>query len=776
MAEYSVTYREESSFAKLQRILWRRWLVAVAASATVFAGAAAYTFTRTHIYESSTSLLVDINANRTGDVQGKSDRFINRDRVNVATEIAILRSLPLIETAVSNLRAAQSVPIPPDFVAQVSNNLAIRQENDAMVLWLMYRDPDRTRVPQVLRALTDAYNEYKLKDLRSQTTYAIQTIQAKVPQLRKKLDRSALAITQFRKKNGITDPDTYAASVYAMKQALGQKEQELEMKAIEAEKKYGELQKQFGNPTDVAVDRAILAQDTTYQNLVKQFQAAEIDYFMARTRYQEAHPSVRVLRDKRDRLYSLLQAQVESTLGGRAASVGVITDGESDIRQTLANQLFETKVAIAVQAAQLESVRRASEQVTAAFAQIPQLQQTYTELQRQFSFDSSLYTKFAERLEELRLAESQESPSWRLLDRPILPEYPAEPNILLNLVLGGVGGVLLALALVLLLERNERRIQEVDEIKELTDIPLLGTIPKLKTSPFYTNSTGRHADESQESISNAVANIVSNYQHAAFVESLRSLAINLRYLDVNRSIKSIAFTSALPAEGKSTLIYNLGCILAELDYRVLVVDADLRRPTIHKLAGLSNGLGLSTAIATNHAWREIVRTLSLQNSLDVLTSGPVPPNPLVLLESAKMTNLMQAWEDEYDYVLFDTPPIVGLADAQSLAAKVDAVVMVAAIQKSTRVAIARTVEILTKRHARIAGILINMCDRHDSGDYYTDYHSYYTESPIDRIDRFDGEESVDRFEGSEIKPSIALPQARDVEPGEDTGIVTEIDR
>jgi hypothetical protein len=69
-----------------------------------------------------------------------------------------------------------------------------------------------------------------------------------------------------------------------------------------------------------------------------------------------------------------------------------------------------------------------------------------------------------------------------------------------------------------------------------------------------------------------------------------------------------------------------------------------------------------------------------------------------------------------------------------------------------------------------------MCDRHDSGDYYTDYHSYYTESPIDRIDRFDGEESVDRFEGSEIKPSIALPQARDVEPGEDTGIVTEIDR
>jgi capsular exopolysaccharide synthesis family protein len=746
MAEYSVAYREEGSFFKLKRLLRRRWPAALAASVTVFAGVAAYTFTRPSLYESSTSILVDINATKVSDSQNKGTNKSDRDLVNVPTEIAILRSLPLIESAVSRLRDTHATPVPADFVTQVANRLAVRQENDAMVLRLTYRDSDRQRVPQVLRALTDAYSDYKLKDKRSAISHAIQTINAKVPQLKKKLDKSASAIAQFRKKNNISDPDTYAASVYEMKQGLERQEQELKIKIAESEKKFGELKQQVGSPTDVAVDKAILAQDTTYQNLSKQFQEAEINYYMGLTQYKEAHPAVRVLKDKRDRLYSLLQAQVQATLGSRSASVGVITDGNSDFRQTLASQLFETQTAIAVQNAQLDSVRLAGQQVTVAFAQIPQLQQTYTELQSQYAFNSSLFVKFSERLEELRLEESQEIPSWRLLDRPSLPEYPTEPNILLNLLLGGVGGVLLALAIVLILERSERRLREVDEVRELTDIPLLGTIPKIKTSPIYANNSDASPSEG----------IVPNYEHFAFMESLRSLAINLRYLNLTRDsdrdldrdseqpVKSIAFTSAVPAEGKSTLVYNLGCVLAELNYKVLVVDADLRRPTIHKLARLSNGLGLSTAIATNLAWQQIVRSADFNNSLDLLTSGPIPPNPLVLLESAKMSSLMQAWQEHYDYVLVDTPPIVGIADAQSLAAKVDAVVLVAAIQKSTRSAIARTVEILTNRHAHIAGILINMCDRQDSNNYYPDYTSYYSESSLDGVAT------------AEIEPSLPL--------------------
>ncbi len=726
MVENSVTYGQvdkASSFNRWLRSIRRRLPAILAASTTVFAGVAVYTFTRPSVYESSTALLFTQHTNSVANSIslsappnkfGKSNQS-DGDRINLSTEIAILQSLPLIEATVTKLKSTQAIPIPANFAAQIARNLSVKQENDAMVLRLTYRDSDRHRAQQVLSTLTETYGEYNLKDQRAQTSHAIQLLQAKIPQLRKKLDKSALAVTQFRKKHHISDPDTYAASVYEMKQTLEQQEQELKAKIAEVETKYNELQKQVGNSTDVAIDKAILAQDTTYQNLVKQFQDAEINYFMELTKYRETHPAMRALKGKRDRLYSLMQAQIESALGSRAESVGVLTEGTSEIRQTLATQLFEAQTAIAMQTAQLDNVRLAKQQVSLAFAQIPQLQQTYTELQRQFSFNSSLFTKFSERLEELRIADAQEIPSWRLLERPLLPEYTVEPNVLLNLLLGGFGGVAFGLAIAQMLERSDRRLRDLDEFRALINLPLLGTVPKLKA--LQANSFDR-------------AKVVPSSDYTVFMESLRSLAINLRYSDGDRNVKSIAFTSAIPSEGKSTLIYHLGCVLAELEHNVLLVDADLRRPTIHKLAGLHNSAGLSTAIATNLDWREILQTVGLHNSLDELTTVPIPPNPLVLLESAKMTKLMQAWQETYDYVLIDTPPIVGIVDAQSLAAKVDTVVVVAAMHRSTRSAIARALEILASRHANIAGILVNMVARRDSNEYYTDYQSYYSESSL----------------------------------------------
>lgn len=744
MTENSVTYGQVdkvSNFKRWLRSLPRRLPFILAASTTVFAGVAAYTFTRPSVYESSTSILFtqqtsnianSVSASTAPNKFGKPD-LNDGDRINLSTEISILQSLPLIESAVAKLRSSKTIPIPANFATQIANNLAVTQENDAMVLRLTYRDSDRHRAQQVLSTLTETYGEQNLKDKRAQTSNAIQLLQSKIPKLRQKLDKSAQAVTLFRKKNQISDPDTYAASVYEMKQTLEQQEQELKVKITEVETKYKELQKQVGNSTSVAVDKAILAQDTTYQNLIKQFQDAEITYYTELTKYRETHPAMRALKGKRDRLYSLMQAQIESVLGSKAESVGVLTEGTSEIRQSLATQLFESQTAIAMQTAQLDNVRLAKQQVSLAFAQIPQLQQTYTELQRQFSFNSSLFTKFSERLEELSIENAQEIPTWRLLERPLLPEYTVEPNLLLNLLLGGFGGIALALAIAQMLERSDRRLRDLDQFRELINMPLLGTVPKLKALQSNTFDSDK---------------VTPSYEYSVFTESLRSLAINLRYSDSesDRRIKSIAFTSAIPSEGKSTLIYHLGCVLAELDHKVLLVDADLRRPTIHKLASLQNSSGLSTAIATNHNWRELLQTVGLHRSLDVLTSGPIPPNPLLLLESAKMANLMQAWQQAYDYVLIDTPPIVGIVDAQSLASKVDTVVVVAAMHKSPRSAIARALEILASRHANIAGILVNMVSRRDSNEYYTDYQSYYSESTLLQVP----------VSESELEPSLPM--------------------
>ncbi len=713
MAEYYVNYSSQLdgtlTLARLFRILRKRWPIVAAIASTCLTGSIVYTHTRTPLYQSSASLLIDNATVPVAEVRTAGDS-VPRE-INLATEIAILTSRPLLETALANVKDATGKPLPPGFAGHVVANLSISQEKGARVLRLSYRDPDPRRAQAILASLAKTYAEYSLTSQRSQSSNAIRFIETKLPRLKQQLDRSAQAVAQFRKQYNITDPDTYAASVYGMKQRLEEELQAIEIQMAQTERRLQEVERQIGRSADVALGKAILAQDTTYQSLVRQFQETETNYFLERTRFQESHPTVQALKDRRDRLYGLMQVQAETILGASARIVGVPTEGGSAIKQNLATQLFETQTLLAVQSAQVDSARRARREVLAAFAQIPQLQLSYTELQRQLGLNSSLYNRLSEKLEDLRIAEAQEISPWRILDPPFLPAVPIYPRPSRNYLLGAAIGLLLGMGAALLLERADGRIKEIEEVKELTDLPLLATIPRTDTLRLVPHGGSAALSPSRTLF--------------AFREAMRSLALNLRYLGSDRSVKTIAFTSAMPSDGKSTMVYNLGVVLAELGHRVLLVDGDMRKPTLHQLSQQRNTVGLSTAIATHRPWAQLVQAGGVGGYLHILTSGPLPPNPVALLESHKMEALLQAWRQAYDYVLIDTPPIVGITDAQSIAARVDATILVAAIGRSTRTSVARAVEILTTTHSKLAGILINLIDKGNGAYYYNDYSSYY---------------------------------------------------
>jgi capsular exopolysaccharide synthesis family protein len=244
----------------------------------------------------------------------------------------------------------------------------------------------------------------------------------------------------------------------------------------------------------------------------------------------------------------------------------------------------------------------------------------------------------------------------------------------------------------------------------MIDIPLLASIPMTEISSLIPASS---------------QGILPSSSYYAFKEALGSLALNLRYLGTDDTMKVIAFTSSVPSEGKSTLTYNLANILAALGHRVLLIDADMRKPTIHKLARLSNKVGLSTALATLSPWQDLIQAGSDLGNLHVLTSGSLPPNPMLLLESNKMATLFQEWREEYDYVLVDTPPVIGITDAQCLTSKVDTFILVAAINRSTRSGISRALEILSTARANVSGLLINMIGSSDSEYHYGYYNHYY---------------------------------------------------
>lgn len=708
-ATYVGKYVDDSfKLSKFLRILRKRWITIAAVSVTVFAGNIYYTFTRIPQYRASASLLINSTV-AVSDIQVPG--LPSNSAASLSTEISILKSYPLIENALTKL---QKFEVGKTYgalsSATIIEGLDIRPEKDAMVLRLSYTDTDAKRARDVLDALSKTYVEYSLKDRQTKSSTAIQFIEDKLPQVKQQLDKSALAVTQFRKRYNIVDPDTYAASVYTMREALETQAQNLQIKIAQSQQQYESLSSQVGKSADEAIGSAILQQDESYQSLVKQFQEVETNYFLELTRFREDHPNVVALKDRRDELYRLLENRAQSVVGVKNTPTTNITkEPNSPIQQNLATQLFAAQTDLAVSQAQLESIRKAQEEVTAAFSNIPQIQQRYVEIQRQLALDSSTYNKLSEKLEELRIAEAQEISSWKILEPPLTPSKPFSPNIERNLLTGTILSLGLGVLLALLQNKLDQRIREVEEVREMIDIPLLASIPMMSANSLIASVDGKHPS--------------NNYY--AFKEALSSLALNLRYLGTDNTMKVIALTSSVPSEGKSTLSYNIANILASLGYRVILVDADMRKPTIHKLAKLSNIVGLSTALATTRPWKELIQQGDELGNLHILTSGSIPPNPMLLLDSNKMTNLLQDLRQEYDYVLVDTPPVIGISDAQCLTPKVDTFILVAAIDRSTRSGISRALELLEMAKANVAGLLINMIGTSDGEYYYKYYNGYY---------------------------------------------------
>ncbi|MDX2257041.1 MAG: polysaccharide biosynthesis tyrosine autokinase [Pseudanabaenaceae cyanobacterium bins.39] len=722
MSEYPKTayvgkYVDDSfQLAKVLRILRKRWLIIATTAAAIFAGNTYYTFTRTPLYRSTATLLINNSTIAVSDIQIPG--LPSSSSINLGTEINILKSRPLIEVAVEKMRKSPTGSYYKDITAeQIMEGLDIQPEKNALILRLVYTDSDPKRSREVLNALSETYVNYSLNDRRTKSSTAISFIQAKLPQVKEQLDKSALAVTQFRRTYNIVDPETYAASVFSMREALEKRAQELQISISQTQEQFDILSQQVGKTPNSAISGAILQQDTAYQNLVKQFQEVETNYFLERTRFRENHPNVVALKDRRDELYRLIEARAQSVVGLRLNNTDLTNEPNSEIQQGFAKQLFETQTQLAVSQAQLASIRNAQSEVAAAFSQIPQIQQKFVEIQRQLQLDSNTYNKLTEKLEELRIAEAQEISSWKVLEPPLIPTRPSSPDIERGLMNGAAAGIGLGLLAAFIVDRLDQRIREVEEVKELIDIPLLASIP-------LTDITSLNAILNQ--------GVLPSGNYYAFKESLGSLALNLRYLGTENMNKAIAFTSSVPSEGKSTLTFNLSIILAALGYKVLLVDADLRKPTIHKLGKLNNRTGLSTILATATPWQDVIKVGSDKENLHVITSGSIPPNPMLLLESAKMTALLQEWRQEYDYVLVDTPPVIGITDAQCLTSKVDAFILVAAMNRSTRSGISKALEVLANARASVAGIIINMIGESDSDYHYGYYDQYYYLNPAEK--------------------------------------------
>jgi capsular exopolysaccharide synthesis family protein len=307
----------------------------------------------------------------------------------------------------------------------------------------------------------------------------------------------------------------------------------------------------------------------------------------------------------------------------------------------------------------------------------------------------------------------------------IPPDTPIAPRRLTTVIAALFLSTLFGMGLALFLEYLDDTIRTTEEVENLLRLPALAAIPAIDSMPKRRLLlVGGNPGEEEDARGNTEL-LINNDPRSSLAEAYRQLRTSILLSTAGHAPKSLLVTSSLPSEGKTTTAVNTAISLAQTGAKVLVIDADMRRPRLHSVFGVSNAEGLSTILSSEMKAEEILKIIQYENDskLHLLPSGPIPPNPAELIGSEQMANLLRAMQDHFTHVVVDSPPIASFTDGVLVASMVDGVILVVHSGKSSRQVVRRSRQLLQDINAKVFGVVLNNVNLRSQDNYY--YQSYY---------------------------------------------------
>ncbi len=421
------------------------------------------------------------------------------------------------------------------------------------------------------------------------------------------------------------------------------------------------------------------------------------------------------LRAQRASVYGDL-AKLQPVYGPNYPQVKQLTAQAAALTKEIGNQearvLAQAKDAYNLsQAAENQARDMMDDKIKELFGQRDDLVQ-YMLLSQEYDSNRHMYESIVARLREAAVDAGLDAADISVVDLASLPVLPSSmgPRKLgmIGLLLGTFGGLMLAL----LMEKMDTRLRDAHEIQEILGLPSLAMIPQ---SHWKTKSNDLEWVVGPELLRDP---------RSPFSESFRALRTSMRLSTTSRESKLIAVTSCQPAEGKSTVAINMAAVLAQSGKKVALVDTDMRRPSVYKRLRLEGGKGLSEVLTGYFPLEEVIQTHETLSTLDVIPSGTVPPLPADLLASDQMTEVVRQLRARYDYVIFDTPPVLSVTDPAIVASQADGMVLVIRQGYCTRRMLSRAADILGELDVKVYGFVFNGVDA--SLPEYYGYLGYYT--------------------------------------------------
>lgn len=664
--KYNESGRNRDTISDMYRY-WRafkgHWLPATSIFIFTFLLSILYASVQKPLYRAQGQLLfrqedksiAGLQQQEEGNPQASS--WLDADRI-LDTETRVLLSVPVLQKTISAIEEDSkskgfTINLSDD-LEEFRNSLSIRKSPNTNVLVIAYQSTNPQLAALVVNQLMKTYLDKNLLATRATASAARKFITAQLPKVTENAVSADLALRKYKERYNITDLDASKEALTRNKERVEADIDSVEAQLSDLGSRIQALQNQLGMTPQQAIALSSLRQSPLVQGVLEDYREVQRKLADARARFDERHPTIIELQAKQEQVQSLLQTQVKRVFQVKQlASNSKLQVGQ--IQDNLTDELIKSEVKRIGLVNQLSTLNAQKSLYQKQAANFPKLEQQQRELERQRLVADSTYQALLKSLQEVRIRENQTVGNVRIIEAALAPRRPNASKRSAILAAGSLVGIGLAALYIYWLEITNKKIKTVQQAREILNCNLLGTIPVFDKREVQLPVI----DKPRTSIS----------------ESYWMLQTNLRFLNEDSATKVIAVTSAVPGEGKSTVCANVAASMAQLGYKILIVDADMHFPSQHQIWKLPNTEGLSSSFSedvnlSSSAFHNV------SDNLDVITSGILPANPLLVVDSRGMNNFLELCARNYDYVFVDTPALATAADAITLGRMADGVLIV----------------------------------------------------------------------------------------------------
>ncbi len=726
--------KEVNLYDYLRVLRKHRWTIATV-FAVIFVSVVIFTFTATPIYRSTTRLIIEKDDPKVVSIQEvmsvdssgldyyqtqykiiesrsvarevikrlklneneefvpkPKDTLIDNIRLTISDSVSYVESLLKTEKPPKVVEVAGESEDESPLVSAFIRRIKVTPIRNSRLVDVGFETKDPELSAKIANTLARAYIDLNLETKLRATQEAVVWLNSRIEEERKKVEQAEKALLKYKQEHNIIT-DFFSKDVETI---TAQKLATLNSMVIEAEAKRMEAETRYKQAVSLVKNPEMLGSIPEVMNneLIQKIKAMEVELNKRKSelskRYGANHPQIIGIQNELNSVEARIAQEVERVTNSLFNAFKVAQAREQSLKKSLGDQKGES---FSLNAKAVN----------------------YTVLKREAESTKEMYDLVIKRFKETSMTENIRTGNIRVVDAAEVSKGPVSPKKTQNILLGLIVGLFLGIGLAFFLEYLDNTIKTPDDVKTRLNVPYLGPVPFIAMVNGNPGSPERKPEED-------LVTIASPKSTAS--ESYRGIRTSLLFSAADNAPKIILVTSAAPSEGKTITSGNLAVTMAQSGNRVLLIDCDMRRPKMHRLFNIPRDRGVSNILVGNCTIDEAIIHTTIPG-IDIISSGPVPPNPSEMLGSQRMTKMLADVRDRYDRVILDSPPITAVTDAVILSRRVDGVVLVIRAAETHREIIKNAIGLLQSANAHTLGAVLNGVEMGRDSYYYYQYYYYY---------------------------------------------------